>query len=164
MSKKKRAPLKPPPILACSRVLYYVRIDKSIAYRGRTLLFVDGKELGRVPCMAICEENRGSGVLLLHCNRNWKDLGVSVHESVAAAKKKAEWIYPGLAEHWKPSHVTKKQAYWFLEKMWGNERCSFCRKRPHEVRQLFGSVRALICDECLDKFHRMMAEQLEASR
>jgi hypothetical protein len=63
------------------------------------LLLVDGKELGRVPRLAICEDEK-IGVLLFHCNRSWTVLGCSGHESIAAAKEKAEWIYPGLAEHW----------------------------------------------------------------
>ena len=96
MTKKRRLP-KPPPVLDCARVLHYALVDKSVGYVGRTLLFVDGKELGRVPLMAICED-RKVGVLLFHCNRNWKVLGCSGHDSVAAAKRKAECTYPGLSE------------------------------------------------------------------
>jgi hypothetical protein len=160
MPRKKQS--SPPPVIACARLLHYAYVDKSVSYAGRTLLFVDGKELGRVPQLAICEDLK-IGILLFHCNQKWKTLGASGHDSVKDAKKKAELIYPGISNRWVASHVTKTQARKFLEKMWGNERCSFCRKYPHEVRQLFGSVRALICDGCLDKFHRMMAEQLEAN-
>jgi hypothetical protein len=151
----------PPPVIDYSRLLSYAYVDKSVGYAGRTLLFVEGNELGRVPRLAICE-NQKVGILLLHCNRKWKTQGVSGHDSVVEAKKKAESIYPGISKRWINAHVTKMEARKYLEKMWGNERCNFCRKYPHEVRQLFGSVRALICDECMDKFNRMMAEQEKA--
>jgi hypothetical protein len=91
MAKSKRSPPKPPPVLDSARLLHYARIDRSVGYVGRTLLFVGGKELGRSQCMAICED-QNLGVLLFHCNRNWKVLGCSCHASVAVAKKKAEWI------------------------------------------------------------------------
>jgi hypothetical protein len=154
MDKKKRA-LRPPPVLDCARVLHYVRVDKSVKYAGRTLLFVDGKELGRVPCMAICENHR-VGILLFHCNRNWRVLGCSGHDSVASAKKKAEWVYPGLSKHWIASRVSKTKARRFLDRVLG--RCTFCGKRPDEVERLFGKRSAQICDDCVKQFHKISSE------
>jgi hypothetical protein len=155
MPRTKQSP--PSPVIDCARLLHYAYIDKPVGYAGRTLLFVDGKELGRVPQLAICESFK-IGILLFHCTRKWKTLGCSGHNCVAEAKKKAELIYPGISKRWVASHVTKAQAREYLNKLWGNERCSFCQRQPHEVDQLFGSVRALICDECLEKFHRMLTE------
>jgi hypothetical protein len=160
MPKKKRSMLKPPPVLDCARVLHYVRIDKSIGYAGRTLLFVgtkELKELGRMPCLAICED-RKTGVLLFHCNHNWKVLGCSGHESVVAAKKKAEWIYPDISVHWVAAHVTKKRARKFLDSLWGNLRCTFCGRRPDEVEQLFGKRSAHICTDCVNRFYGMLTD------
>lgn len=116
MVKKKRSLSSPPPVLDSARLLHYVRVDKSVGYVGRTLLFVGGRELGRSPYLAICEDLK-MGVLLFHCNRNWAVLGCSAHGSVAAAKKKAEWIYPGLMPHWNAANVTKKQARQFLDEL-----------------------------------------------
>jgi hypothetical protein len=87
-------------LLDSARVLHYANVDEDVAYAGRTLLFVDGKELGKVPNLAICEESASGGVLLFHCSRAWKVLGCSAHKSVAAAKEKAEQIYPGLGDRW----------------------------------------------------------------
>jgi hypothetical protein len=154
--------LKPPPVLSCSRVLCYVHIEKSTAYRGRTLLFVDGKELGRVPCMAICEENRTDGVLLFHCSRNWKVLGMSAHKSITTAKEKADWIYPELRKHWRPSYVTKTQARRYLEKSWGDLFCSFCGRRPHEFERLFGKRSPHICGDCVEEFYKRLPQSADA--
>jgi len=49
MPRKKAGPQGPPRLLDSARLLQYAVIDASIGFRGRTLLFVDGKELGRVP-------------------------------------------------------------------------------------------------------------------
>ena len=155
MAKRRRPIRKPPPVIDCARVLCYARINKFVGYAGRALLFVDGKELGRVPCMAICESQK-IGILLFHCCRNWKTLGCSGHESVAAAKKKAESIYPGLSSRWIAAGVTKKRARQFLDGLWGDLRCGFCGKRPGEVRQLFSRRDAKIYDACLDRFYAML--------
>jgi hypothetical protein len=158
MTRKKRSLRKPPPVLDCARVLYYALVDNSVGYAGRTLLFVgtkELKELGPVPCLAICE-SRKIGILLFHCNRNWKVLGCSGADSVTAAKKKAEQIYPGLSKHWTAMHVTKKQARRFLDGLWGNLRCTLCGKRPDEVEQLFGKRNAHICVDCLTRFCGML--------
>src|ERR1700683_5009215 len=37
----------PPPVLHCARLLYYAVLDNSVEFAVRSLLFVDGKELGR---------------------------------------------------------------------------------------------------------------------
>ena len=91
---------RPPQLLDSGPVLHYANVDRGVGYAGRTLLFVDGKELGRVPNLAICAEVTSGGVLLFHCNRAWKVLGCSAHDSVGAAKEKAERIYPGLSSRW----------------------------------------------------------------
>lgn len=116
MVKKKGSLSSPPPILDSARLLHYVQVDKSVGYVGRTLLFVGGREFCRSPCLAICEDPK-MGVLLFHCNRNWAVLGCSAHGSVAAAKKKVEWISPRLMPHWNAANVTKAHARQFLEEL-----------------------------------------------
>jgi hypothetical protein len=155
MARNKRSLSNPLPVLDCARLLHYVRVDKSVGYVGRTLLFVGNKELGRSPCLAICEDSK-AGVLLFHCNRNWKVLGCSGHGSVAAAKKKAEWIYPGLSRRWITANVTKKQARRSLDELWRDKRCDFCGKRPDQTEQIIAKVGVGICDGCIEEFHKML--------
>ena len=98
---------KPPQLLDSARVLHYANVDKGVGFAGRTLLFVDGKELGKVPNLAICAEVSSGGVLLFHCSRAWKVFGCSAHDSVEAAKEKAERIYPGLSSRWVEAKASK---------------------------------------------------------
>jgi hypothetical protein len=87
-------------LLDSAPVLHYANVDTGVEYAGRTLLFVGGKEVGRVPNLAICAEVSSGGVLLFHCNYAWEVFGCSAHDSVAAAKEKAEPIYPDLSSRW----------------------------------------------------------------
>jgi hypothetical protein len=72
----------PPPVLHCARLLYYAVLDSSVEFTGRSLLFVDGKELGPVPCLAICEGE--AETLLFHCSSDWSVLGLAVSPSSIA--------------------------------------------------------------------------------
>lgn len=95
-----KASSRPSRVLDSAPVLCYANVDKNVGYSGCTLLFVDGRELGRVPKLAICSEEASGGVLLFHCDDAWHALGCSAHKSIEAAKEKAEMIYPGLSSHW----------------------------------------------------------------
>ena len=52
----------PPPALCSARVLHYAVLGQefSVGFNsGHRLVFIDGKELGKVPCLAICHEKEG---------------------------------------------------------------------------------------------------------
>jgi hypothetical protein len=144
---------KPPPVLDCARVLEYAVLSDSVSFSGRTLLFVDGKELDRAPCLAICQKLNEADVLLFHCDSEWEVLGAGGYPSVADAKGRAERIYPGVSGCWVQAHVSEADASNYLDEMWGDERCSFCGRRPDEVPQMFAKGKAYICAKCITKFH-----------
>src|SRR5580700_414603 len=135
MLSNSHGPETPPstPVIDCSRLLGYAIVDNTVQFSGRTLLFVDGKELGRVPCLAICENKKLSEVLLFHCDREWNTLGCSAHPSVAEAKARAERIYAGISTRWVDAGVSEQTAEAYLNEQFGNERCSFCDRRPDKV-------------------------------
>jgi hypothetical protein len=143
----------PPPVLDCARVIEYAVLNESVGYSGHTLLFVGGKELGQVPYLAICEDKKPSRFLLFHCDREWTVLGCSAHGSVGEARDRAERIYPGLSTYWVDAHVTEEQAEQYLTEWFGDERCTFCGKRPDQVEQLIQRNETRICDRCIDEFH-----------
>lgn len=149
-------PSSPPPVLDCARVIEYAVLNESVGYSGRTLLFVGGKELGQVPCLAICEEKKSPGVMLFHCNHEWTVLGCSAHGSVTEAKDRAERIYPGLSACWVNAQVTEEQAERYLDELFADERCSFCGKRADQVEQLIQRDQARICNHCIDEFHNTL--------
>jgi hypothetical protein len=139
----------PPPVLDCARVLHYAVLDAAIEFSGRSLLFVDGKELRAVPCLAICEGKKIPGVLLFHCASDWRVLGCSAHESVADAKARAERVYKGISTRWLDANVSRDAAEAYLNELFANERCGVCGKRADEVDSLVQSGSAWICNRCV---------------
>ena len=157
----KRAIRKPPPVLNAARVLQYVFLDNSIGFAGRTGIFVDGKELGKMPCLAICQPltaNAGTEFLLDHCSRDWRVLGCAGYDSLTAAKAAATRIYPRVSGRWVKTNVTKRDAKRYLDRLWNHRRCSFCGKRPYELGQLISKKGIRICDSCVTEFYEMIRE------
>src|SRR5262249_17821596 len=125
----------------------------SVKFSGRTHLYRDGKEIGRVPCFAICQNLNESEVLLFCCDSEWNVLGAAGYTSVSEAKARTERVYSGASKCWIDANVTEEQAVACLDEMWGDQRCSFCGKRPDEVEQIFGKASVRICDICVAEFH-----------
>ena len=67
--------LRPPPTLACYRVLEYAVLSEAIRYSGHSNLFRGDAEVGPVPCLAICQGTNNPEIVLHHCDANWTILG-----------------------------------------------------------------------------------------
>jgi hypothetical protein len=141
----------PPPVLEGARVLAYAVVDKTVIYTGRSTLYIDGKLLGAVPCLAICELETGA-VLLLFCDEKWNSLGIVESRSLAEAQKRAESEYEGLSTKWVSANVSEEEAARYLNEQGDSLRCSFCGKSPEEVQQMFSVATACICDGCVRSF------------
>jgi hypothetical protein len=149
-SKKRTKPkaASPPPVVDGARVLAFANVDKSVAFTDSGSLLVDGKPLGKVPCLAICEADDGA-VLLMFCDKKWSSLGVVGCASLARAKTRAEQDYVGISRKWIKASVTRRAAKQYLESLYRNQRCSFCGRTPLEVGQIIGGREARICDLCV---------------
>jgi hypothetical protein len=167
MSEGSKNLIPPPPVLDAARVLFYAMVNDSVKFTGRTRLFVDGRELGQVPCLAICEEEATKEALLFHCDIEWNTLGCSAHPSPDEAKARAERIYTGLSTRWIDANVTREAAEAYQTKLRkayedhvdtlrSSARCSFCRRRVDDVNDMHLNENedAFICDRCVEKFHQ----------
>jgi hypothetical protein len=151
----------PPPVVACERVLFYALLDSSVGFReGHGLVFSGKAEVGRVPCLAICEDRRSAKFSLNFCDSDWTPCAVAAKNSVDQAKNLAERIYPGSMSRWTEANVTVEEAERCLDKMFEGQNCNFCKKRPDQVQQMFGSNErnAYICDACIAGFNRELQE------
>ena len=92
-------PEEPPADLLGGRLLEYAVLADRVPYSGHSYLYVDGKELGPVPRLALSQLAEAE-VLLAHCDDGWEVLGVAGYPSVVQAKKRAERIYPGVSACW----------------------------------------------------------------
>ena len=100
---KSEKPSAPPPIICVNDrvLLHYAVLTASVGFNaGHGLLFVGKKEIGRVPCLAISQDRESSQVTLYYCDSDWTPIGIAGHESVEAAKRRAERIYPGSSSCW----------------------------------------------------------------
>lgn len=155
----------PPPVISSNDrvLLYYAVLDESVGYTaGHGLFFVDGKEIGRVPCLAICQDKTSPHFALYYCDSDWNLLGVAPgYESAEAAKRRAERIYPRSSTRWVKTDFTEQDAVRYLNERWRGEECSFCGKRPFETLAPFvkGNDNARICGDCIVGFHSELKQR-----
>jgi ClpX C4-type zinc finger len=160
-------PAKPPPAIASERVLHYAFLDNSVGFNaGHGLMFIDGKELGKVPRLAISESKKSSKASLFYCDDDWHFVGVSVHDSVPSAKKRAERIYPSSSGKWIEANFTQDEVDLYLDQVWASSRCSFCGKTPDEdLNAIFeGDANARICDNCVVELYRELEEYSRSTK
>jgi hypothetical protein len=150
-------PSAPPPIICVNDrvLLHYAVLNDSVGFTaGHGLLFVGRKEIGRVPCLAICQDKESQLVTLYFCDNDWSPMGIGTSASVEAAKTTAERIYPGSSASWVEAHFTEEETKRFLDELWAAQRCSFCGRLPDQT--LFapfeGNGNARICDKCIRQF------------
>lgn len=148
-------PAVPPPVLDGARLLAYAIVDETVTHTGSSTLYVDGKPIGAVPCLAIVQQETG-GVLLLFCDEQWDSIGVVECSSLAEAQTRADSEYKGLSTTWVNANVSEQEAARYMEEQSDAQRCSFCEKPPEAVRHLFATSTARICDGCVSDFYRTL--------
>jgi hypothetical protein len=153
---------KPPAVLASARVLEYAVVDDSVGYSGKSWVFVGDRELGRVPRLAICEGLETGEILLLYCAADWNVLGAAKYASPARAKARAERTYPGVARRWVNARVSREEALAVSEEESRALSCSFCGRKPEQVRNLIVHGDSRICNLCVAQFTRALAAEQES--
>lgn len=128
-------------------MLAYAFVDRDVQYAGHSHLYVDGKELGPVPRLAICEGLDDERVMLFHCSATWTVLGAAGYATVMEAKQRAARVYRGVS--WAKSDVSKRDATACLRKYWKGWECSLCRRRPDQVERIVQKKGVRICDVCV---------------
>jgi hypothetical protein len=148
----------PPPAVCSERILYYAVLDESVGFNSdHRSIFVNGKQLGKVPYLAICQEKKASKFLIYYCDSDWEPVGASEYDTVEAAKRRAERIYPGSSAKWVEAHFTEEDVTRYLDEVWADSRCSFCGKRPDQCIESIIEApgnNARICDKCVAEFSR----------
>ena len=136
-------------------LLHYAILDESVGFNsGHRLMFRDRVEIGRVPCLAICQDKDSPQFMLYYCDSDWSPVGIASYDTVDAAKRRAERIYPGSASCWVEAQFTEEDANRYLNERLADSRCSFCGKHPGEtLAAIFeGEGNARICSNCVREF------------
>lgn len=146
----------PPPALAACLVEHYAIRDRSMKYSGHSSLYRDGKEVGPVPCLAICRGDEDE-VLLFHCDRRWNVLGVAGgYANITAAKRRAEEIYPGISAAWVKTGFSRRQVKQYLDRIGHNLKCTFCGRAGHQVEGIVTKGKSAICHACVREVSEMI--------
>jgi hypothetical protein len=67
------------------------------------------EELGKVPCLAIAKAKGDRGICLHFCESDWSPIAVAgKFDSVAAAERRAERMYPGSSALWLDAPFTEE--------------------------------------------------------
>ncbi len=91
----------PPPVLDGAVVIAYASTEAPVRYTGRTVLYVDGVELGSVPRLVLAHNNYAPrDYLLFSCSADWEVLGAAGYKSKAIALERAEVAYEGISAAW----------------------------------------------------------------
>lgn len=140
-------------VLNCARVLAYAIVDASVTYKELDIFFVDGKLLGAVPRLAICQNIDEKEIMVFHCDNEWNVLGAAGgNNSVKEAKRWIERSYKGIMSKWVDTTATKDEAIAYLDKEFSYKKCSFCGKWPIDVELMIGKD-ICICNYCIDEFY-----------
>jgi hypothetical protein len=141
----------PPPVLCFARVLAYALADESVEFTGKQHLYVDDKLLGRVPCLALCQN------VAPEDDEQWNVLGMSGRQTnLPDAKADAEVAYRGIAAKWIDTGISTAEARRWLEQQYPEDMCSFCGRLPFEFEAGFGGHRSTICGDCVRKYFAML--------
>jgi hypothetical protein len=90
----------PPAALDSARVLAYAMLDESVTYSGSRVVIVGGEPIGRVPRLAIAQNEDEVEVLLLYCDEQWQVLGAAYYPTMQTAIDVAELAYRGSTQKW----------------------------------------------------------------
>jgi hypothetical protein len=150
--------LPPSPLIACAQVIAYLIIDDTMQWTGRLTLYVGGKQLGAVPCLAIARNvlHDRDEYLIFHCDRCWNSLGTTSAASIKECKLAVERWYAGSHAKWLRTGITKREAEQQLRLAFAGQTCTFCRCIPPQVDAMLSFRGKVICDECV----KAMAEML----
>jgi hypothetical protein len=111
--------------------------------------------------LVIAEGLEGAGVVLIYCDDEWRVVAATRMRSPSHAKTRAERTYPGVSRLWVDAGVSKADAVAYAEEESRDFKCSFCGRRPDQVRNLLAQGDARICNFCVAEFTRSLAAERE---
>ena len=145
----------PPRIIDGAFVKAFAVLDSTVTFKNRTYVYFGGKQVGKVPALAICQYVGEAEFLMFYCSENWEVLGISGFETVEAAVNRAEIEYEGVSKKWQHPNVTEKDP--LPEDL--EPKCSFCDKPYFKLEGLFEGTNAFICYECVRNLHEAIPKE-----
>jgi hypothetical protein len=89
-----------PKALGGCRVICYTPIDDRHRFTCKTKQIVQGKLMGAMSGLAICQSSEAQEFYLFGCDADWNVVTDTWHKSLAEAKEQAEFEYAGVNQTW----------------------------------------------------------------
>ena len=153
------APQPPPPVMFDTWVSHWARLGRGVHFSGRSRAYMDSREIGRAPCLAIGRSFADSSVLLLQCGPSWHVRGYLSYSSIREAKAGAERSYPGVGTYWVATGLTPSRARRHRRELWAGQTCGFCGAIPPEVATIIQKGPVAICDACIRECFEIIASK-----
>lgn len=131
--------MKPPPVLGAARVLVFASGSQNVA---------------------IGEGVETREIHLFRCDAGWGVVSSTPHASLEDARAEAENAWPGVP--WVDAGVSREEAVAWLEEDAAEFKCSFCGRRPDQVKNLLARADARICNFCIVDFAKKLAAERES--
>jgi hypothetical protein len=92
----------PPKKLDGADVLLWAPLDESVTATGFCTHNVAGADVGPADALAICVDSEPSReYYLFHCDRSWRVLTDTCHDTIELAQRQAEAEYTGVSALWR---------------------------------------------------------------
>jgi ClpX C4-type zinc finger len=149
----------PPSYIYDSHVVEYAEVDDSVVFEQRRWINVNGEWLGKVPCIAICQDFKSLEYVIELCTSGWEPLArVPGYDLIEKAKARLERSYHGVSAKWIRAEMTFEEARALRRLDLREDSCSFCGRTPLEMNRMVATedhfVR--ICDRCIDRHYEMI--------
>ncbi len=89
-----------PSYVGGARVICYSPIDERHQFTGATQQIVAGELMGAMAGLAICQYDGEAAFYLFGCDSDWQTVTDTLHETLDAAKRQAEFEYEGVSKTW----------------------------------------------------------------
>lgn len=90
----------PPTQIDSALVLEYIILDTTQSKTGKTAHIVAGKTVEAVFGLAICKYSDGQEFYLFYCDRYWKTITDTYHDTIEKAKEQAEHEFSNTRAAW----------------------------------------------------------------
>ncbi len=149
-----------PPLISCARVLHYAIVDEAVRFTPRGKIYVGDAQLGAVPRLAIVRNLVDDEIMLFHCDGEWRCLGSSGSGDIDEVMAHANRRYEGLETKWQKAPYADAEFAKAVADEYRDERCSFCGRYHFQIdTQMVEGDRAMICGECVQRFHALLTGQ-----
>lgn len=83
-----------------AKVIMFTPIDEQHQFTGKPQHIVSGKLMSKISGLVICQYENDTSFYMFGCDKNWKSITDTWHESIEDAIHQANFEYAGTKDTW----------------------------------------------------------------